>query len=147
MKPQVYWLTSEGYRDRIALMIAALDLSGKKWKVTLTNEDESRSSAQNRLLWKWNGEIQAHMRDTHGQVASAEDWHDLMTRRLMPVGTDTVIIDGEEFVVGRWRSSKATTKEMSEYMHLLDMYCAESLQLILSHPLDLYHAAMARKAA
>lgn len=105
----------------------------------------TRSHAQNRLLWLWNGLIQAFMREHYGQNASAEEWHDVLCSRLMPADCKELVLpSGEAVQVGRWRSSKAGVREMGEYLNLLDAYCSSELSLVLPHPDDVYHEAMGR---
>lgn len=145
---QTFMFRDEMGRQRAANLVANLPLDGRQWKLVWQEAKEKRRDAQNRLLWMWNGQIQAHMRDSFGQVASAEDWHDILCRRLMPAEVSAVSLPGSDACeVGRWRSSKAGVREMAEYLNLLDAYCAENLGLLLPHPQDMYHEAMARRAA
>ncbi len=104
-----------------------------------------RSLAQNRLLWVWNSSIQQHMADHFGQMASAEEWHDILVARLMPSDVRAVQLpSGERYKVGRTRTSQLTIKGMTEYLERLDAYCAEYLRLQLPHPVDLMMEAMGR---
>lgn len=145
---QTFMFRDEMGRQRAANLVANLPLDGRQWKLVWQEAKEKRRDAQNRLLWMWNGQIQAHMRDSFGQVASAEDWHDILCRRLMPAEVSAVSLPGSDACeVGRWRSSKAGVREMAEYLNLLDAYCAENLGLLLPHPQDMYHEAMSRRAA
>lgn len=134
-------------RARAAHQISVLPLSGQTWVMEWREQSEKRREAQNRLLWKWNGEIQAFMADHYGQTASAEEWHDVFCRKLRPVtGITLSLPGGEAFTVDRWRSSKVGVREMAAYLTDLDAYCA-TLGLLLSHPDDLYREAMVRRAA
>lgn len=144
MKLVIY---DEASRARTAQAIANFPLNGKRWEGQLKEVDERRRTAQNNLLWKWNSEIQAFMSEHYGQIASAEDWHDIMCRQLRPVSGVTLRLPGgDAYTVDRWRSSKAGVKEMAAYLTDLDHYCA-SLGLLLSHPDDLYREAIASRAA
>ena len=98
-----------------------------------------RSLAINRLLWLWNGEIQKHIRETQGHVYSVDDIHEYFVTLLLP--NDVIEINGKEKTI-RAHTSKMNNKEMCLYLELLDMYCAEHLNLILPHPEDLYLEAM-----
>lgn len=134
-------------RARAAHAIGSLPLNGTTWVLEWREKSEKRRDAQNRLLWKWMGEVQAFMAEHWGQTASAEDWHDIMCRKLRPVAGATVHLpDGDAYYVERWRSSKAGVKEMAAYLTDLDAYCA-SLGLLLSHPDDMYREAMIGRAA
>lgn len=134
-------------RARAAAAIAHYPLDGSTLLLEVREVSEKRRDSQNRLLWKWNSEFQAFMADHYGQLASAEDWHDILCRRLRPVTGKTVNLpDGAAYTTERWRSSKAGVREMSEYLNDLDAYCT-TIGLLLSHPDDLYREAMVRRAA
>lgn len=134
-------------RARAANHVNNLPLNGTAWIMEVREVTEKRRDAQNRLMWRWMGEVQAFMLEHYGQVASSEEWHDVMCRKLRPVTGVTVSLpDGEKYTADRWRSSKAGVREMAEYLSDLDAYCA-SIGLLLSHPDDLYREAMSRRAA
>jgi hypothetical protein len=133
-------LRSESDRARLLGFIAGLDLA-KPRKVAITEVRSKRSDAQNRLLWLWNGVIQAHLRETFGQVASAEEWHEILVSRLWPAEVRPVALpDGTRYRVGRAKTRSFTQPQMTTYLELLDAYCAEHLQLLLPHPDDLMQA-------
>lgn len=143
--PDFYFRDEIG-RARAAAFIAKLELDGEQWQITWRKVQEKRRDVQNRLLWAWMGQIQAHMRDTHGITASSEDWHEVLCKKLMPMEAKTVSLpDGTTVEAGRWRSSKAGVKEMTAYLNMLDQYCSEELHLLLPHPNDLYDEAMSRR--
>lgn len=145
---QTFMFRDEMGRQRAANLVANLPLDGRQWKLVWQEAKEKRRDVQNRLLWVWMGHIQAHMRDAFGQIASAEEWHEVLCRKLMPAEAVNVRLpDGTMMDAGRWRSSKASVREMTEYLNLLDSYCAENLGLLLPHPQDIYHEAMSRRAA
>jgi len=97
-----------------------------------------RSTAINSLMWVWNGEIQKHIRETQGQIYSTDDIHEFMVNLLLP--RQTIEINGKERTI-RAHTSKFTNKEMVGYLELLEFYCSEHLNLILTHPED-YSEAM-----
>lgn len=126
-------------RDRARLLdfIGGLDLSKGGYRLSITPAKTSRSLAQNRLLWSWNNLIQQHLAEHFGQVASSEEWHDILVSRLCPSEVRVVELpDGQKLKVGRARTSKFTVEQMGDYLDRLDAYCAESLQLLLPHPDD-----------
>lgn len=126
--------------------IAHLDLSEPK-KVVVEDSKTNRTVAQNRLLWLWNGEFQRYMSDHYGQVASADEWHEILVEKLCPMEvTEAKLPTGETFKVGRARTSKFKTQEMTEYLEKVDFYCS-SIGLLLSHPSDLMNAIYGRRAA
>lgn len=133
-------LRTESDRRRLMSFIEHVDLS-KPRKVSISETRNKRSEAQNRLLWMWNGLIQTHLRDSYGQLASSEEWHEILVAKLWPSEVRRVELpDGAAFKVGRAKTRKFTTVQMTTYLELLDAYCAEHLQLLLPHPDDLMMA-------
>ncbi|WAG76989.1 recombination protein NinB [Metapseudomonas furukawaii] len=133
-------LRTESDRQRLLGFISGLDLS-KPRKVAISEVRSKRSDAQNRLLWLWNGEIQKHLRETFGQIASAEEWHEILVSRLWPSEVHPVQLpDGTRYRVGRAKTRTFNIQQMTTYLELLDAYCAEHLQLLLPHPEDLMMA-------
>lgn len=133
-------LRNESDRTRLLGYIQSLDLA-KPRRLTIVEVRSKRSDAQNRLLWQWNGLIQAHLRDSFGQLASAEEWHEILVAKLWPAEVHPVELpDGTRYRVGRAKTRKFNTQQMTRYLELLDAYCAEHLQLLLPHPEDLMMA-------
>ena len=96
---------------------------------------DSRTLQANRLLWSWNSEIQLHLAAHHGQLASAEQWHDILVAKLMPSVLHPVRLPddaaGFTYKVGRMKTSQMNKKQMGEYMEKLQAYCADTLGLVL----------------
>lgn len=141
------YLATEKDRRRLLGFIAGLDLS-KPRKVAICEVRSRRSEAQNKLLWLWNGEIQRHLRETHGQVATAEEWHEILVSKLWPAEVHPVQLpDGTCYRVGRAKTRKFNVAQMTTYLELLDAYCAESLGLLLPHPEDLMMSIYGQRRA
>jgi hypothetical protein len=133
-------LRNENDRTRLMGYLQGLDLT-KPLKLTIVEVRSKRSDAQNKLLWMWNGLIQGHLRDSFGQIASAEEWHEILVSRLWPAEAHPVQLpDGTRYRVGRAKTRSFTIAQMTTYLELLDAYCAEHLQLLLPHPDDLMYA-------
>lgn len=133
-------LRTESDRTRLLGFISGLDLS-KPRKVAISEVRSKRSDAQNRLLWLWNGEIQKHLRDSFGQVASSEEWHEILVAKLWPSQVHPVELpDGTKYRVGRAKTRTFNIQQMTTYLELLDAYCAEHLGLLLPHPDELMMA-------
>ncbi len=115
---------------------------GQELIVEFKPHKSNRSSAQNRLMWKWNQEISEHLREHFGQENSSEDIHEVLVRKRC--GVKVVQIGNEEPIIARKQTKKMNTAEFTEYLNWLEQYSAEHLQLQVSHPADLYHAAMGR---
>ena len=133
-------LANESDRARLLGYVTGLDLK-KLHKVSIVQVKSKRSDAQNRLLWQWNGLIQSHLRESFGQIASSEEWHEILVSRLWPSEVRRVELpDGPTFKVGRAKTRGFTIQQMTTYLELLDAYCAEHLSLLLPHPDDLMYA-------
>lgn len=115
----------------------------KQWEIEIRPAKSKRSLAANRLLWLWNSQIQIHMREHYGEIASAEDWHEILVSRLLP--TRVVVFCGEPEIC-RTSTRKMSVADMSAYLEMLEMYCAEHLGLQLTRPEDMYFEALAREA-
>lgn len=114
----------------------------KRWEISIKPAKSRRSLSQNRLLWLWNSQIQLHMREHFGEIGSAEDWHEVLVSRLLP--TRVVVFFGEP-VHCRTQTRKLSVADMSAYLELLEMYCAENLGLQLARPEDIYWEALLRE--
>ena len=133
-------IRTEHDRRRLMAFLQGLDLS-KPRKVSIAEIRSKRSDAQNRLLWQWNGLIQQHLRDSFGQIASAEEWHEILVAKLWPAEVRPVELpDGTRYRVGRAKTRSFTIPQMTAYLELLDAYCAEHLGLLLPHTEDLMMA-------
>lgn len=141
-----FTLRTESDRARLMLFISGLDLE-KPRKVAVTDVRSKRSDAQNRLLWSWNNLIQQHLRESFGQIASAEEWHEILVAKLWPAQVRPVELpDGTRYKVGRAKTRSFNIQQMTTYLELLDAYCAENLGLLLPHPDDLMMAIYGEKA-
>lgn len=148
-----YVVRTRQIRDNVLRMVEGLpvpeDFPGeediKLWEVEFREYKSKRSLAQNSLLWLWNNAIQQHMAEHFGQVASAEEWHDILVSKLLPTEVRRVSLpDGDHYKVGRTRTSQLNVKRMTEYLDLLNAYCAEYLRLQLPQPMDLMMEAIGR---
>ena len=141
-----HFIRNENDRQRLISFLQGLDIS-QPHKVSIAKIRSHRSDAQNRLLWLWNGLIQQHMRDHFGQIASSDDWHQVLVSRLWPSQVHAVQLpDGARYRVGRAKTRKFTIEQMTQYLELLDQYCAEHLQLLLPHPEDLVYQIWGERA-
>lgn len=124
----------------LGAMIRQVVESGKDVIVEFKEHKAKRSTAQNRLMWMWNQVIADHLREYLGQENSSQDVHEVLVRKKF--GVRVLEVGAEEPIIVRKRTRKLTTKEFSEYLEWLDMYCAEYLQLILPRPEELYMLAI-----
>ncbi|MFD1260650.1 recombination protein NinB [Entomomonas asaccharolytica] len=145
MEKKELTIKNEFDKNSFINFFTALDLTIPK-KIIIEDQKNSRTAAQNRLLWLWNNEIQQFMFDHSGITASAFDWHETMVERLCPtVNKEITLPNGETVSIQeRTRTSKFNTKKMTEYLEMLDAYCA-SFGLLLPHPQDLMNAIYGKR--
>lgn len=140
MKTPPYMVSTDRQRAAVVERLYELPMP---FYVTAQPVGNKRSLAQNSLLWLWNNRIQKHMAEHYGQHASAADWHEVLVEKLCPVEQRVVKTpDGEKHIIGRARTSDMNVSEMSEYLNTLEMYCAETLNIRLPRPDDLYWQAI-----
>ena len=125
MKKQTHRIQTEQDRERIAAVIAKLDLS-KRWDVVIGMYRKKRSLPQNALMWKNIGEIA----DQTGN--DPDDVHEWMKRKFLTPRIFT--INGEEIEV--WTTKHLTTVEMMQYQDRYRAWAGEFLGLYLTHPDD-----------
>lgn len=145
-QPQRYIVRNDQIKANALRALESLPADQEKpMQVEIKPFKSKRSLAQNRLLWLFNSTIQQHMADHFGEIASAEEWHDILVARLMPSDVRVVRLPGgERYKVGRTKTSQLGIRAMTEYLEKLDAYCAEYLGLQLPHPVDLMMEAMGR---
>ena len=102
------------------LALKALLMAGHR--VEIVAKTETRSSAQNRLLWQRLGEVSQQV-TWYEQKLTAEEWKDVfsaaMKRQKVVPG-----LDGG-FVILGLRTSKMTVAEMTEMLDLISAFGAE----------------------
>lgn len=91
-------------------------------RMTVEAKPETRSSAQNRLLWARLGEI-AKQVDWYGQRLSAEDWKHVFTAALKKERVVPGINGG--FVVLGQSTSKMTKAEMTDLQTIIEAFASE----------------------
>lgn len=107
-------------------------------------EQQSRSLAQNRLLWKWHGELQNHLYVHRGIVKDTEEIHEHVVAFLLPKKASELKGD---IIVLRAKTSKLSTKDFQEFLEKYQAWAVEEENLQFTHPEDLYFEAMGIKRA
>lgn len=108
-------LHPQASRRRIHVVIDSLDAS-KGWEVEIREHRSRRSTAQNRLLWAWHGELQRHLGEAGQGWHDAETIHEYIVRALLPL--HAIEIDGE---VMQMRASTRRLR-VAEFTDLLRRY-------------------------
>ncbi|KZN64048.1 hypothetical protein N473_15725 [Pseudoalteromonas luteoviolacea CPMOR-1] len=124
----------------IGSMIREMIKAKKVVRLEFKEQNTIRSTAQNRLMWKWNQAISEFLREHHGQETSSADVHEVLVRKKF--GVRVVQVGVEEPIIVRKQTRKLGTKQFAEYLEWMDMYCAEYLGLMLPKPEDLYMLAV-----
>ena len=88
-------------------------------EVIIQDHRDTRSTQQNRLMWKRLGEVAAQV-VWYGEKLSSEEWKDLMSASLKKQ-TVKAGIDGG-FVVCGTSTSKMTIKEMNDMITLTEAF-------------------------
>ena len=91
-------------------------------KVQLAAKTETRSSAQNRLMWQRLGELSAGV-TWHGLKLTSEEWKDVLSASLKQQRAVPGINGG--FVVLGQRTSQMTIAEMTEMLDLIAAFGAQ----------------------
>lgn len=133
-------------RNQVINFLTLLELDKPKL-ITIENKVNTRSKAQNSLLWLWNSAIQEFMFEHTGTVASALEWHDFLVERICPVTIVSIKLPNGEttYLSKRTQTSKFNIKQMTDYLEKLDAYCANNLGLLLPHPSDLINLAYGKR--
>jgi len=116
--------------------------SDKDLKVTVEEDSDGRSDAQNRLLWRWHGEYVKHRYNCAGEVFSSEQWHDKMVPEFLP--SEPVKISGE-WHIPRVETKKLKVKVFADFLTRYEIEAAEE-GCQFTQPDDLYFKAVMKDA-
>lgn len=114
---------------------------GKEIGIEFKELKAKRSTAQNRLMWKWHGELREHIELCIGQVHDNGTIHELVISKL---GNNTVINTAGEDVTVREQTRKMTTKRFAEFLNNYERWARERFNCSFSHPEDLYWQAVGK---
>lgn len=100
--------------------VKSLLLAGHR--LTLELRTQTRSSAQNRLMWAMLGDV-ARQVEWHGQKLDAEDWKHIFSASLNNHRAVPGLNGG--FVVLATKTSRMTKQEMSDLIELMHAFGAQ----------------------
>jgi len=100
--------------------VKSLLLAGHR--LTLELRTQTRSTAQNRLMWSMLGDV-ARQVDWHGQKLDAEDWKHIFSASLNNQRAVPGLSGG--FVVLATKTSRMTRQEMSDLIELMHAFGAQ----------------------
>jgi NinB protein len=99
----------------------ALLIAGHKLNITL--KTETRSNAQNRLLWQRLAELAAGV-DWYGNKLTADEWKQVLSASLRQQKVVPGIERGQFVVLGQ-RTSTMTVTEMTEMLDCISAFAAQ----------------------
>nr|WP_136252857.1 recombination protein NinB [Ningiella ruwaisensis] len=139
MKPQTCVISKPEQMQSVGAAIREVIRDFGKCAIKFGPQQFTRSQAQNRLLWKWHGELAKHILDTQGGTFSTDDIHEYVVSKLLPKR----VIDGlGEPIIVRAETKKLNTKEMTEFLNHYDGWALTTYACKFTHPDDLYWQAM-----
>ncbi len=115
--------------------------SDKDLKVTVEEDDDSRSTKQNRLMWMWHSELSSHIKESQGGVFSSETIHIYVVEELLPLH---VIETPKGPKIERTQTSKLGVKAMAGFITAYEMWAADKYHCVFTQPQDLYFDSMMR---
>ena len=111
----------------------------KSVKITVEDYTETRRLAQNKLLFRWHGELSKHIEESTGDAFDSEDIHEYVSEKLLP--KRVVSIGGEPIIV-RTKTSKLHVGKFSDFLNRYDRWAYDKYECRFSHPDDLYLKAV-----
>ena len=112
------------------------------YQVEVKEYKATRSIAQNKLYWMWMGELSQKYEETYGKRNSPEAWSEYMKQQYL--NSDIIQVHGEVIKMQK-TTTKLNTKEFTDYLEKIDMFCSNDLNIILPHPEDMYYSALGIK--
>jgi len=114
---------------------------GKEIGIEFKELKAKRSTAQNRLMWKWHSELRERIELCTGQVHDNSTIHELVISYL---GNNTVIDTAGEDVTVREQTRKMTIKRFADFLNNYERWARERFNCSFSHPEDLYWQAVGK---
>jgi hypothetical protein len=108
-------------------------------EVRIKPHKAKRSLAQNALFHKWMTEVSRKWAEATGKHVEPRVWKEYFKRLFL--GEEYHEVNGMKWTETR-HTSDLSVKEMSQFMHDVDQFCAAELGILLSHPEDLWREAM-----
>jgi hypothetical protein len=131
----------EGDVDTVAKALIVRLNDDKDTLVTISDVKNSRTLAQNSLMWFWYARMRDHVKDVTGRIYKTEAYHEEMKEMFL----EPIVLELRNKVRKKYSTKKLTPKQFKEYLENIDMYCADALSLVLPHPDDMFNEAMGRK--
>jgi hypothetical protein len=145
-KKRTYTITSYSGLSILRQLFQDIERRGNFKKgitVTVEPKKSQRSLKQNKLFWKWVGEIRDQASDSNGKYFTSEYWHWYFCETLLAM----VVLEGPEgSVKKRQRTTRdLSVKEFAEMLTKLEAIVISDWGLELTNPDDLYWEALGVK--
>jgi hypothetical protein len=121
---------SNHLKQRAISLIEGLPLQ-ETHEVVIRPYKSKRSLEQNNTMWLWIDRIRVHIGDSTGKFYSSEQVHEWLKEKFLP--TNIVEIGGLAVKCAA-TTTKLNTKEMAEYLTMIEQFCAAELGLFLPLP-------------
>ena len=99
---------------------------------------ETRSQAQNRLLWKWYCDITKALFTEKWAFITTQDLHDWLKEKLIPTKYKY-----NKFTKKRYKIEKSTAKlskkQFNEYLKEIDKYLWQYFEIVVLKPTELWY--------
>ena len=128
-----------GDMSKLGRLIRYLAGFGKILTIKISDKSETRRDKQNRLLWRWHGELANHIKEHVGEIHDTEDIHDHVAGKLLPKRVST--FNGEP-EIKRTQTSKLKVKPFADFLTTYEMWANDVYSCIFSQPDDLYWSAV-----
>lgn len=124
-------ITGRTYFDRIVSSLP----DGQECVLTLTPKKDKRSNAQNRMAWgtvydQILAGLAADQYEPHERQAAKDIMHEGLTAKYQGYVTDAVT--GQQ--VRKFRTSKATKQEFSDYIEWVARFAAQECGIVVTLP-------------
>ena len=113
------------------------------WTVVISQYAAKRSLAQNSLYWLWITEISLSAYYSGSQVLhEPKVWHSFFAERFL--GREAIELPDGVIIDETRSTTDLSTKEFSQYLTDVELFCGAEMDLQLPHPEDLYNEAFGR---
>ena len=115
----------------------------KPLKVVISEDKQTRTAAQNRLMHMWFNHISEHYQQTIGEAYSPMAFKELLKRQFL--GFDLIDLPNGETVAQTKSTRDCNTKELTDFLQKIEVWALTEISCQLPHPEDLYWQAMGIK--
>ena len=134
---RTYYVNDEKERSQLVERMSKAKVE-KPWMVVVSFVESVCSTQQRRLYWMWIQEIIDHITLSTGETKTKRQIDAWLLDLFAP--TELSEFRGKSFMIVT-TTSNMTQKQMRKYLIDIELFCPTELELVLTHPPDLYDAA------